>query len=256
MTNFTPAFASNGLVYTGHQVGPFWSGWIVPLGTANANANASNCSTVSYQLDVVDYTDPKGPVTRDPISIPGRLLGISSTGSVLYTMGSLSASSSGTGDSSSPALQASVYDGVSAHLLDSIFLPGGDGAVTVAGVTVFLATQGKASGAGLLQSWTLNQSGNFTRLGHVGTNLEGTSLKAFGGNLLTAEECDGSFEVFDVSDPTVMTRVGEQAPLGFTSPDLSNADGELGAGVWLPLGAFGVEEIPLLSGTEKGRGDR
>src|SRR6185295_158203 len=69
-------------------------------------------------LDVVDYTDADDPVVRKPVNIPGTLAGLSHGGAVLYTTGTHWTTNAET--AWNEYLDASAYDGVSAHLVDSL----------------------------------------------------------------------------------------------------------------------------------------
>ena len=73
-----------------------------------------------YELHVVDYTDPADPVVRDTVAIPGSLIGTSHGGALLYTNGShWDEERKWDGN----WFDASSYDGLEAHLVDSIEQP-------------------------------------------------------------------------------------------------------------------------------------
>src|SRR5205823_4466060 len=72
-------------------------------------------------LDVVDYADARNPLVRQPVNIPGTLNGISHQGAVLYTVGTHWTTNQVM--AWTQFLDASAYDGVSAHLIDSLALP-------------------------------------------------------------------------------------------------------------------------------------
>ena len=60
-------------------------------------------------------------MVRQPVNIPGTLEGISHQGSVLYTIGTHWTTNQAT--AWTQFLDASAYDGVAAHLIDSLALP-------------------------------------------------------------------------------------------------------------------------------------
>ena len=71
--------------------------------------------------NVIDYSDSSVPVARRPVSIPGRLVGLSHEGAILYTI----AAHSGTnGEFQGQWLEAVSYDGTAAYHLDSKRLEG------------------------------------------------------------------------------------------------------------------------------------
>ena len=73
-----------------------------------------------YELHVVDYTDPTEPVLRDAVALPGSLIGTSHGGALLYTYGT-----HWTEDRKWDGnwFDASSYDGLEAHLVDSVEQP-------------------------------------------------------------------------------------------------------------------------------------
>ena len=68
----------------------------------------------------MDYTDPTEPVLRDAVGLPGSLIGTSHGGALLYTYGT-----HWTEDRKWDGnwFDASSYDGLEAHLVDSVEQP-------------------------------------------------------------------------------------------------------------------------------------
>ena len=86
--------------------------------------------------------------------------------------------------------------------------------------------------------------GKFTLNGSVTLNQPASALVEFSG-LLAAREWDNSLEVFDESLPASLSRVAYDKPTTCLWYDLTQGDGKIGQGLWLPLGAYGVKEISL-----------
>jgi hypothetical protein len=185
----------------------------------------SNC------LDVVDFTIPASPVVRNPVAIPGALAGVSRGGNIIYTL------------SMSNSLDALAYDGLNAWLVATLpftnsWLP----PALVSGETVFIAQPG-ATGTNQLQSWTLTDAGAFSLLGSLAVDSSFDTLDNFG-PLLVGQSGD-VFSLFDATNPASIAPIGGAAPSGCFWPSASGADGALGAGLWVPLGDYGVLPVPV-----------
>jgi hypothetical protein len=204
----------------------------------------------NYLLDVIDYADPATPTLRTPVSIPGVLQGLSHEGDLLYTMGAHWNPTNIT--DWTQWLDASAYDGVAAHLVASQALPDSwPHPLLVVGTNIFIGHPGYSSTTTnvtehRLETWSLSDSGSFTLNGSIILS-QPTYLLVERNALLMAQQTDGSLALFDDSSPSKLVSVGTQQPPGcLWWYDLNQADGGLGAaGVWLPLGAYGVEEIDL-----------
>jgi hypothetical protein len=94
-----------------------------------------------------------------------------------------------------------------------------------------------------LETWNLSAAGKFQRAGSVTLNSSASSLAAFDA-LLAVQQNDNSVTLFDASNGAALRRVGGGQPGGCFWFDLTRADGELGRGLWLPLGTYGVAKIP------------
>ena len=264
--NFSNPFSANGMVYLSHQTSVFFDGPVketpndeTPKVSPDEGIVGSPGPIVgpipigwwvtrSY-LDVVDFADARNPVVRQPVNIPGQLNGISHGGSLLYTVGTHW--SSNTANAWVEYLDASAYDGVSAHLVDSLALSGyWPRALLVSGTNVFIGWPSDAAGSGLagvtnaptLQTYYLSDAGKLTRSGLVVLKTPITALAAFG-DLLAGQQSDNSVRLFDASAGGAPRTVGEGRPAGCQWFDLGHADGALGRGLWLPLGAYGVSKV-------------
>jgi hypothetical protein len=265
--NFSKAFAAEGLVYLSHQQSEFL---IVPFAADATTDPASVPSgaaadttvvdpTVVYPvptgrwfsrsfLDVVDYADPEHPTVRKPVNIPGRLHGVSHNGALLYTVGTRAHRDPNTSPSWTEYLSASAYDGVSAHRIDSIALSDAwPHPVVVVGNNVFVGRSGYSTtttdvGPHLVETWTLPDSGRFTRSGRVELPMPASVLVHLPG-MIAAQQTDNTLTLLDLADPTNLRVIGRGRPPGCVWFNMDNADGEAGRGLWLPLGFYGVATI-------------
>jgi hypothetical protein len=201
-----------------------------------------------YWLDVVDYADPETPTLRPPVNIPGALQGLSYNGELLYTFG-LHWSSTSSPDWTQ-WLDAAAYDGVSAHLIDSLALsPNWPRPLLVVDTNVFIGNPGSWNSStnfspALLQTWNLSGLGKFALSGATTLNQPASDLKEANG-LVAAREIDGTLEIFDDASASNLSRIGYDQPTGCLWYDLSQATGSAQQGIWIPLGFYGIKEIPL-----------
>ena len=246
--SFSDTFTADGLVYLSHQTSE-WFPWLTPFDSAGAGADGIvgpipiGSWATRQCLDVVDYADARNPLVRRPVSIPGELHGISHQGAVLYTVGPTWTEK--TQFNWRDYLAASAYDGVSAHLIDSIPLSDSwPHPVRVSGADLFVGQPSYTSDTpSLLQTWSLSAGGRLTLAGKVNLTSPVYTLASFGA-LLAAQQSDNTLTLFDTTDGRGLRQVGQSRLSGCYSADLAHADGELGRGLWLPLGAYGVSFAP------------
>ena len=206
-----------------------------------------------YELHVVDYTDPADPVVRDTVAIPGSLIGTSHGGALLYTNGShWDEERKWDGN----WFDASSYDGLEAHLVDSIEQPNSwpQSHVVKSDGTLFLSFTErtkvlKEDGVVLrydtqtyLQSFALDENGKFTLLNEIEPEKDIQQLKLIGGNLLGLDNRRG-VTLFDTSDPASLRVAGQAGLEGCLWFNLENAVDNNGGGIWLPLGQYGAARI-------------
>jgi hypothetical protein len=153
-------------------------------------------------------------------------------------------------------LDASAYDGVSAHRLDSLALSNAwPRPLLIAEGNIFIGQfDGKtedgligpiyyySGGPTLIETWRLSDAGKLVRLGAAKVEKPVSTLAAYG-SLLAAQQTDNGVLLLDISDPAALRKVGAGGPGGCLSYDLSRGDGVSGRGLWLPLGAYGVARI-------------
>lgn len=236
-------FATNGLVYVDHSV---WD-YIVPAPVVRPPPKgrpgglAVKAPTIIFppdyfnensELDVVDFTVPSSPIVRDPVAIPGALAGISRGGNVVYTL------------DFNGSLAALAYDGMNVYQVATLPSPAdGFQETLVADETVFTAqTTSTNYTASELEAWTLNDSGVFVKEGLLPLPQPVYALADFG-NMLALQTGAG-VTLVDFTNPASLTTVGSALPNGCLWLTLTGADGALGSGLWVPLGAYGVFPIP------------
>tara|TARA_B100000614_G_scaffold23397_1_gene18484 strand:+ start:17753 stop:21157 length:3405 start_codon:yes stop_codon:yes gene_type:complete len=206
-----------------------------------------------YELHVVDYTDPADPVVRDTVAIPGSLIGTSHGGALLYTNGShWNEERRWDGN----WFDASSYDGLEAHLVDSIEQPNSwpQSHVVKSDGTLFLSfterTKVLKEDGGVLrydtqpylQSFALDENGKFTLLDEIEPEKDIQQLKLIGGNLVGMDNRRG-VTLFDTTDPDALRVAGKAKLEGCLWFNLENTVDNNGGGIWLPLGQYGAARI-------------
>ena len=232
--SFSEPFSTGTLIYLSHSASE-----LVPTLTDPQGLWVQR----SY-LDVIDYADPLSPTVRDPVNIPGTLHGLSHGGDLLYTVGI-----HWTNQLSdwTEWLDASAYDGVAAHQVASLGLPDAwPHPLLVVNTNVYIGRPGNGdmsnSVPSKIETWSLPDSGVFTSYGSLDLAMPASTLVQRG-DLLAAQETDGSVDLFDGSSPGRLRQIGRGQPSGCLWFDLNQGDGAIGRGFWIPLGAYGVNQI-------------
>ena len=246
--SFSTAFTSGSSVFLSHQ------SYIHPppiiiyddaAGKWSTN-NAPDWAWVQrWYLDVVDYADPKDPTVRKPVNIPGTLNGVSRDGELLYTVGPHWKMDTNWWYDGSEYLDASAYDGVEVHLVDSLALSRyWPHPVLAEGDAVFLGHPSETNTApNLLEAWTLSGTGKFTQLSKTELSGAAQNLANFGN--LFAAQINNQVSLLDVTSPGAPLFLVTGGPPGCVWFDLTKADGALDRGLWLPLGTYGVSEVEV-----------
>jgi hypothetical protein len=85
--------------------------------------------------------------------------------------------------------------------------------------------------------------GRFTQSGSVLLATPPSALINFDA-LLAVQQTDNTITLFDASNGASLHQVGQGQPTGCLWFDLNRGAGELGRGVWIPMGVYGVVSIP------------
>jgi hypothetical protein len=249
--SFSAPFTANGLVYVSHQASEFVPGVTLPGQTAPTPTVTYDKATGQpitnqppvgiwverYYLDVVDYADPKSPTLRNPVNIPGELNGIAKSGALLYTVGTHWTNWL---TDWNQWLDASAYDGVSAALVDSLALSTNwPHPLLVSDPNVFISSPDSTSTSSSLETWTIPDTGKFTRLGSVQLGSVTSALVGFG-QVVAANQQNNTFLLFDATAPAVLVPILKGQVQGCVGYDLSNGDASAQRGLWLPLGDYGL----------------
>jgi hypothetical protein len=142
--------AGDGLLVFGYGQNP--SPWNSPKWRSNSEAPQS----YDHRLGVLDFANPKAPLTRVPISLPGRLLAlgeISRSGFLAYTE-----SIQTTTDGPVRQLQANLVDEFQASLFSSTTI-GNDALLAIDGRTVYVVDSQR------MTRLLLDDSANFSQAG-------------------------------------------------------------------------------------------
>jgi hypothetical protein len=261
--SFSRAFATEGLIYVSHETSDFVPGletpWTTPAYTniTQDPATGQTVTNVSPRgswvqrdfLDVVDYADAQHPTVRQPVNISGPLQGISHQGALLYALSSHWNQETNNYITWTQQLDALAYDGISAHLVDSLLLANAwPRPVLVVDNNIFLGRSGYDYTTTnryphYLEVWTVPESGQFTQLGRLTLDFPAQTLRDFP-RMLAAQQSDNTILLLDLANPPTLSVIGKGKPGGCLWFDLDHADGDTTDGLWLPLGGFGVSHIP------------
>ncbi|HMJ65744.1 MAG TPA: beta-propeller domain-containing protein, partial [Candidatus Binatia bacterium] len=235
--SFSKAFTAEGLIYLSHQTSEFVIGLDVPwanraytnivynqtTGQSETNIYPAGAWVQRNFLDVVDYADAKNPTVRQPVNISGELQGISHQGALLYTVSSewhWETNSSGSRYTQwTQKLDALAYDGVAAHLVDSLALASSwPRPIDVVGNNVFLGRSGYDYSTTnryphYLEVWTVPNTGKFTQLGRLTLENPAQDLRDYPG-MLAVQQSDQTILLIDLANPASLSVIGRDRPAG------------------------------------------
>ena len=236
-TSTSDVFQNGSLLYFSHSTN-FFADWRL-LGWAEPKAGSSDTTgdwVSSELLDVVDFSDPSLPTLRSPVSLPGRLAGISHSGAMIYSVGPDYART--LKYDYAQFLTAAAYDGVSAFKVD--MLPLGEfyrQAALVVKDRVCLSFAKTNYSSGYLEAWKINPSGRFERLAVTDYDSAPTSLKEIGD--LVAMQVGRTVSVSRLSDNSALETLFLAEPSGCVYPQSSTVKGDPETGFWISLGDYG-----------------
>ena len=197
----------------------------------------------NHYLDVVDYAIPSQPTVRPPVNIPGALQGLSHRGALLYTLARRPATE--TPNEWGQWLDALAYDGVEAHLVDSLAPPDRwPSPVLVRDSTIVVGRPASDTNSmPQLEAWTLADTGRFAKLCGLTLGSPAQNLAVFG-DLLVSQNAN-NLQLFSAADSARLALIGGGGAAGCAGYNLENADGAAARGLWLPLGLYGVYHVAL-----------
>jgi hypothetical protein len=198
-------------------------------------------------LDVVDYSDPASPTVRKPVLIPGKLEGVSHNGELLYTSGIHWITNQ---TDWRVWLDASAYDGVSAHPVCTLPLPDSwPHPLLVLGQSILIGHPSYDANptntlAHKVETWDVDEKGAFVLTSAVNLAQPANTMVQRNG-LLAVQDSAGGLELFNATDPAKLEPLGGMSVPGCLWFDLTASQGGLTGGLWMPLGAYGVIHAPL-----------
>lgn len=139
--------------------------------------------------NVIDFNNATSPVVRRPVSIPGRLAGLSHEGVVLYTT---AAHSSTNGEFQGHWVDAVSYDGTAAYLVDSKRVDGfNDPVVKVADGRVFVLDEAGTN----VHALQLSATPSFDSVATI--SIPQSREMEIIGSTLVVKSLDSSISLFD-----------------------------------------------------------
>lgn len=246
--SFSSAFAAAGKVFISHQASEYFlneqTGQNKPDATGDVVKPIEPPIGIwvqKYFLDVVDYGDPANPVIRPPVNIPGTLTALGHDGELVYTTGYHWNATMNT--DWSEWLDVSAYDGIAAHLVDSLSLSNfWPHPLAFKGDFVFLGRPASETTLpSLIETWTLDSTGRFKRAATTELKSPAQDLLVKGDLLVVTSD---RIQLFNAADPTRLTSIGENRAGFCWGYDLRHGDGSVERGFWVPLGDYGVGKVP------------
>jgi hypothetical protein len=147
-------------------------------------------------------------------------------------------------------LDASAYDGVAAHLVDSLSLGDWPHPVLVVDEHVLIGRSVSGQQATnpplyTLETWTLADTGKFSRLGSVSLANPAQTLASFPG-MIAAQDSLNNVLLFSRGPEGTLHQIAQGRPPGCVWYQLNRGDGDLDRGLFLPLDSYGVARIPII----------
>jgi hypothetical protein len=250
--NFSDSFAANGLLYTSHQASEYDPTFDPPPYVYNCAWDGSKYTTCTndpppgawvtrYYLDVIDYSDPREPLVRKPVNIPGSLIGLHRNGEVVYTQGADFRYYYYSGDET---IAASSYDGVNAHLIASLVLNQPYPRPVLADSGYLYIGKGATTNDTnvTVQVWTLSNAARFEQVSSETLDSAAQQIEKVGDMVVVQSN---EIRLYDARNPADLTFVGSGQAASCYGVLLDAADGEAARGLWLPAGWYGVIHIPV-----------
>lgn len=249
-------FAAGSALYMSSQAWRFHEeGTLFPAKTASGDLWMRQ-----YFLNVIDFTDPENPTERQPVNIPGSLVGVGRGGALLYTQAPHWDEQTLKSDGLE-WLDVSAYDGVSASLVDSIPLSSHwgnpilvDKDIVYAGSpkdSLYYLSQAKAEtpyDANTLTAYRLADAGSFEIISQTVLPGQARELRLRGDVLilrLSARAYQEETWFYDVSQPGKLVPLGAGSTPNCFGYNPMTADGSASGGLWAAGGDYGVSRISL-----------
>ena len=212
-----------------------------------------------YFLNVIDLADPENPTERQPVNIPGTLVGIGRGGALLYTQAPHWDEETLKSDGLE-WLDVSAYDGVSASLVDSVPLSSHWGNPILVDKDIVYVGSSKDSpysppanaeapyDANTLTAYRLADTGSFEIVSQTALPGAARELRLRGEVLILRLHTVAHREetwFYDVSQPGQLTPLGAGSTPNCFEYNLMTANGSAGGGLWAAGGDYGALRISL-----------
>jgi hypothetical protein len=142
-------------------------------------------------------------------------------------------------------LDASAYDGVSLHVIDSLELPASWPRPLLVDQDLILLgrVNPDGSGDGALETWFLDGNGSLVLSQSL--KLENAAHTLLSVDGLVAVQNSAEILCYEPMESAGLRQVGSGAPSGCVWPELRHAVADPERAMWIPLGYNGVWQIPL-----------
>ena len=211
--------------------------------------------TQLYYLSVLDLYDPENPTEREPVNIPGMLVGMSRGDQLIYTRAPHWDARTLETDWRQ-WLDVGAYDGVSFSLVDSYPLSTQSYYHPVVmkedllhvGIPEWRVTE-RPTGSGernrtpLLRTLRVNDDGEFESVADISLGNSVHDLRFKGDLLLGRSNREYLFFGFSATGlPELISQSTSSVCYGY---NLAAADATLDAGLWIPMGDYGVTRVGI-----------
>lgn len=204
-----------------------------------------------HYLRVLDYADETEPLVREPVNIPGRLIGVAAEGSLLFTHGYRHSETDWW--TYTEQIAASAYDGLAAHWVDGFDLPNQWPHPVLAHRGYVIVGRPGSTSTGdaqrppvttkpALRIWTVSAEGKFAQDGEIELAADPQTLDRL--NDLLAVTSQGRLDFYHAADPASLRPLGG-ASRCYWYANIRSGDGAADRGVWLPAGGYAVQHIPF-----------
>ena len=254
-SNLSEVFAAGSTLYMSSQAWrSYEEGTWFPAEPASGDVRMRQ-----YFLNVIDLADPENPTERQPVNIPGTLVGIGRGGALLYTQAPHWDEETLKSDGLE-WLDVSAYDGVFASLVDSVPLSSHWGNLILVDKDIVYVGSSKDSlysspakaealyDANTLTAYRLADAGSFEIVSQ--TALPGAARELrLSGEVLTlrlrtvAHQEETWF--YDVSQPGQLATLGAGPTPNCFGYNLMTAEGSANGGLWAAGGDYGALRISL-----------
>jgi hypothetical protein len=189
-----------------------------------------------HYLGVIDYQqNSTAPASRPPVSIPGALQGISHRGALLYTLNTIPSASI---DQPQTLLSALAYDGVEAHLVDTVplsvtnIITTANVVVHPVGTLIVTRDSWNSSFTNRVESWALDGDWKFRLQDSVPQSRHFYSMRMI--DDILAVNTDRGIELVDLSQPDTLLSLAVSDDAACGSFNLDRLAGNREVGLWLP----------------------